>query len=102
MQYMVSVSFVPGQQEAIAALMPAEQAHVRKLLEQGVIETIHIAADRSHIWLAMNGESQEDVRQTMSELPLYPYMQLEYTPLLDLRAARTGNAPEAAQEGGAE
>jgi muconolactone delta-isomerase len=41
----------------------------------------------------VNGESEEDVRQTMSELPLYPYMRLEYTPLLDLAAARTGNAP---------
>ena len=94
MQYLVNVSFVPVQQEAIAALMPAEQAHVRKLLDQGVFGALHIAADRSHIWVAVNGESEEDVRQTMSELPLYPYMQLEYTPLLDLAAARSGNAPE--------
>jgi muconolactone delta-isomerase len=94
MQYMVNISFVPGQQEAIAALMPAEQAHVRNLLEQGVFDAIHIAADRSHIWAAVNGVSEEHVRQTMSELPLYPYMQLEYTPLLDLRAGSNGGTRE--------
>ena len=91
MKYMVDVTFVPGQQEAIAALLPAERAHVRRLLEQGVMDRIHIAADRSHIWVAVNGETQDDIRHTMSELPLYPYMQLEYTPLLDIEAERGGN-----------
>jgi len=95
MKYLVSVTFVPGQREAIAALMPAEQAHVTKLLEQGFIETIHIAADRSHIWLTMQGESQDHVRQTMNALPLYPYMELELTPLLDIAAGRGGEAPAA-------
>ena len=102
MKYLVSVSFVPGQQNAIAALMPAEQAHVRRLLQQGIVETLHVAADRSHIWVAVNGESQEDVRQTMSELPLYPFMQLELTPLLDIGAARGGDTAQVAGERRAE
>ena len=98
MKYMVEVTFVPGQQEVISALLPAEQAHVRKLLEQGVMERIHVAADRSHIWVTVNGETQDDVRQTMGKLPLYPYMHLEYTALLDIEAGRGGDAAEAAHE----
>jgi muconolactone delta-isomerase len=102
MKYMVNVTFVPGEQETISALLPAERAHVGRLLEQGVMDRIHVAADRSHIWVAVNGETQDDVRQTMSELPLYPYMQLEYTPLLDIEAARDGNVAAGAGERGAE
>lgn len=98
MKYMVDVTFVPGQQEAIAALLPAEQAHVRRLLEQGVMDRIHVAADRSHIWVAVKGETQDDVRHTMSELPLYPYMQLEYTPLLDIEAERRRHVAAASDE----
>jgi muconolactone delta-isomerase len=82
---MVTVGFVQRQQEAIAARMPAEQAHVRKLMEQGVIEAINIAADRSRVWLVMQGDSEDHVRQMMAAFPLYPYMELEVAPLLELQ-----------------
>jgi muconolactone delta-isomerase len=82
---MVTVGFVQGQQEAIAARMPAEQAHVRELMEQGVIEAINIAADRSRVWLVMQGDSEDHVRQMMAAFPLYPYMELEVAPLLELQ-----------------
>jgi muconolactone delta-isomerase len=88
MKCFVAVTFVPGQQGAIAALMPAEQAHVRELMERGAIEAIHVAADRSRIWLVVPGDSPDQVRQTMAGLPLYPYMQLEVTPLLELAPPR--------------
>ena len=89
MKCLVAVDFVQGQQEAIAALMPAEQLHVRELMGQGVIEAIHIAADRSRVWLVMHGESPDAIRQTMTSFPLYPYMELELTPLLDVVPARS-------------
>jgi muconolactone delta-isomerase len=85
MRYLVTVSFAQGQQDAIAAHMPAEQTHVRELMEQGVIEAINIAADRSRVWLVMQGESEDHVRQAMTAFPLYPYMELEVAPLLELQ-----------------
>ena len=88
MRYLVTVGFVPGQQDAIAAHMPAEQAHVRDLMGQGVIGAINIAADRSRVWLVMQGESQDHVRQAMTSFPLYPYMELELTPLMELTPLR--------------
>lgn len=87
MKTLVSINFVKGQQEAIAARMPAEQAHVQRLLKEGVIETIHVAADRSRVWLVMPGDSQEQLRRTLAALPLYPYMELDLAPLLDLGTA---------------
>jgi muconolactone delta-isomerase len=90
MRSVVTVGFVQGQEAAIAAHGDAEQAHVRALSAQGVIETINIAADRSRVWLVLQGESPERVRQTMTTFPLYPSMQLEVTPLLDVVAGRRG------------
>ncbi|HLZ23480.1 MAG TPA: muconolactone Delta-isomerase family protein [Ktedonobacterales bacterium] len=88
MNYMVSISFVQGKQDAIAAGMAAEQARVRELTEQGAIQSLSIAADRSHIWLVMQGESQDHIQQALVSLPLYPYMHLELMPLLDLAPFR--------------
>jgi len=84
---LVSVNFVKGQRDAIAARMPAEQAHVRALMERGEITSLHVAADQSRVWLVMPGESQEDVRRALTSFPLYPYMELELTPLLELQPA---------------
>ena len=88
MTFMVSIRFVPGKQDAIAAGMAAEQARVRELTEQGVIQSISIAADRSHIWLVMQGESRDHIQQALVSLPLYPYMELELSPLMDLAPLR--------------
>lgn len=88
MRCLVSITFVPGQEEARAALLPAEQAHVRALMAQGVVEAGYLSADRSRSWMVLQGESPDHVRQTMASLPFYPFMELEMTPLLDIRPGR--------------
>jgi muconolactone delta-isomerase len=88
MQSIVAIRFDQGQREAITVLLPAEQAHVRDLMEQGVITAIHIAADRSRVWVVMRGESQEDIQWRLTAFPLYPYMQTELTPLLETAPVR--------------
>jgi muconolactone delta-isomerase len=88
MKWLVTVRFVQGQQEERAALLPAEQAHVRELMAQGVIEAIHVRADRSRVWLVMQGESQDHIQQALASLPLYPYMALELEPLLQIGPGR--------------
>jgi muconolactone D-isomerase len=91
MKHLVSVTFVPGQEQAIAERMPAEQAHVRELLQRGAFEQLYVAADRAGVWVVAEAESGDDVQRTMSTLPLYPYMRLQITPLLDLsRGGPTG------------
>ena len=92
MKWMVTVRFVHGQREERAALLPAEQAHVRELTAQGVIEAIHVPVDRSRVWLLMQGESQDRIEQALASLPLYPYMALELAPLLDLAPGRNGDS----------
>ena len=92
MKFVVDVTFVPEPREENTALMPAEQAHVSSLRDQGIIETTPggrpVAADRAHVWVAVKGDTEGDIQRTMSEMPLYPSMRLTYTPLLDIEARR--------------
>ncbi len=97
MKWLVTVRFVHGQREERAALLPAEQEHVGKLRAQGVIEAIHVGADRSVVWLVMQGESQDHILRALAALPLYPYMALEVAPLLDISPGR--NLESAATSG---
>ena len=82
MRFMVEITFIPQHQPEIAALVPQEQAHIKTLMEQGIVQAIYISADRSHVWVVMQGESQEHVQQELQSFPLYPYMNVELTALV--------------------
>ena len=81
MEFMVSASFRPQDQAEILTHIPAEQARVQTLREQGSLQTLYISADRLQVWLVMRGESQEQVQKALESLPLYPYMEVAITPL---------------------
>jgi muconolactone delta-isomerase len=81
MKFMVSTGF-QGSPEEIQALIPQEQAQIKALMERGIVETLYLSADRSHVWIVMLGESEERILQALQSLPLYHYMQPEITPLI--------------------
>ena len=82
MRFMVEIIFIPQHQSEIAALVPQEQAHIKTLMEQGIVQAIYISADRSHVWVVMQGDSQEHVQQEVQSFPLYSYMNVEFTALV--------------------
>lgn len=81
MKFMVSTGF-QGSAEERNALIPQEQAHIKALREQGIVEALYISTDHPYVWIVMQGESKEFIQQTLQSLPLYPYMQPEITPLI--------------------
>jgi muconolactone delta-isomerase len=97
MRCLVSSSFVPGTEAARAALLPAEQAHVKRLMEQGILEAGYLAADRAHLWMVLQGESQDQVAEVLKALPFYPFMEPELTPLLDIIPGGGGDVDAVAE-----
>ena len=81
MECMISVSFRPQDQAEILARIPQEQDRIQTLREQGTVEALYISSDLSHIWIVMQGESQDQVQKDLESLPLYPYMEVAITPL---------------------
>ncbi len=82
MRMMASITYDSAQREVIAPLIPAEQARVKELMEQGLIDALYIAADQSNAWLVMQGESQEQIQQALDSLPLSPYATVHVTPIV--------------------
>jgi len=81
MEFMVSARFRPQNQAEILARIPQEQARIKALREQGTVEALYVSSDRSHVWIVMQGESQDQVQKELESLPLYPYMEVAITPL---------------------
>jgi len=79
---MITIQFDPQHFEAMSALIPQEQEHIKVLMTKGIVEAIYISADRTMVWLIMKGESKEQLEQELSTFPLYPYMKPQFVPLL--------------------
>lgn len=82
MRMMVTIHFDPQHFQAMSALIPKEQEHIKELMSKGIVETIYISADRTTVWLLMVGESREQLEEELSTLPLFPYMKAQFVPLL--------------------
>ena len=74
MEFMVSASFRIQDQEEMLPFVPQEQTHIHVLQEQGTIQALYLSADRSHVWLVMRGESQDEVQKALEAFPFYPYV----------------------------
>jgi muconolactone delta-isomerase len=84
MQFMASITFDPARHAEVEQHVPAEQVRVRELQHQGVLESLYVpdgAGAPSQVWAVFIGDSPADVRRALESLPLYPYMQVELTPL---------------------
>jgi hypothetical protein len=55
MEYMVSAGFRPQDQAEILARIQEEGARLQTLREQGTVEVVYLSADRSHVWIVMQG-----------------------------------------------
>jgi hypothetical protein len=73
--------------EDIQPLVPDEQARVEELREQGVVEELFLAADRSRGWFVMRGESEEAVLEATASLLLSKFWEVTSTPIFDARPA---------------
>jgi muconolactone delta-isomerase len=95
MQFMVKGTLQHALTAELRALLAAEHARMHALQEQGLIETLYVAADRSGAWLVMQGESQESVEVPLASLPLYRFAVYTLTPLADA-AQQPEGAPRVA------
>jgi len=68
----------------IIALIPAEVEHGKMLDAAGIREQLYVAADQSRAWQIYRGETLEKVRAIVATFPLYPYLNVNITPLADM------------------
>ncbi len=85
MRFMLTFTWKQPPNEEIMALMPAEEARGRELVEQGIAEPAEVAADQSTYWTVWNCASQDEVQETLQTLPLYKFVNVDISPLAPAR-----------------
>ena len=68
--------------EAFMARIPSQRAKVNEMMEQGRILSYSLSADRAKLWCIVNGDSELEVLETISEFPLINYMTPDVSELM--------------------
>ncbi|MFN3403978.1 MAG: muconolactone Delta-isomerase family protein [Cytophagaceae bacterium] len=81
MQYMVDITLPVYSDENYYQLLPQQKEHISSLMNNGIILSFSLSADRSKIWATVKAVSEESVINILSEFPIYSYLKYSVTPL---------------------
>lgn len=81
-KYMVDLVVSGLTMDEIKAIIPAEGAVVRELMEAGVVLALHVKADYSGAYVVGQAADPESLKQELSRLPMYPHMAVRVVPIL--------------------
>jgi muconolactone delta-isomerase len=79
--YMVTIAMPEYKDNEFLSLIPKERHHIDGLMEHGVVNTYTLSATRARLWVTVNAESMESVREIVDEFPLRKFMAVEITEL---------------------
>jgi hypothetical protein len=73
-EFLVTITFPQPLSQDFLSLIPAQRVRVNELMQDGVITSYSLAADRSMLWITLLAESAASADLALMNLPLYPYM----------------------------
>lgn len=89
-KFVVSLRLPPLFTQEFMALIPSHWAFIQQLIEDQVIETYAISADRRRGWVTMNGDDAAAVQAVVEQFPLYGYItEVEIDELFIFESAKT-------------
>jgi len=81
-QFMIEVAIPAEPNAEFISLIPAQRAHIEKLLEQGTVMGYSLSLDRSKLWITMNARHEREALEILRTFPLYEYFELTMHPLM--------------------
>jgi hypothetical protein len=72
--FMVEFELPESLTEDFLSLVPSQRETVEILMSEGKIRSYSLALDRSVLWVIMESESEFDVMEIISQLPLSDFM----------------------------
>jgi len=91
MQFMATIALDTDRGAEVEQALPAEQLRVRELQQQGVLDALYLpegSGAPATLWVVFSGDYRDAVQRVIENLPLYPYMPVDLTPLRSLQAGR--------------
>lgn len=73
-KFVVTLLLPDAFDEDFIALIPRHRAFINQLIEENVIESYAISADRTRGWVTMNGLNEATVRAVVEQFPLYRFL----------------------------
>jgi hypothetical protein len=72
-KFVVTIQLPDFFDEDFVALIPRHRAFINQLLEDNIVETYAISADRTRGWVTMNGKDAQEVRGVVTRFPLFRF-----------------------------
>lgn len=73
--YMTTIAVTPDPQ--LAELRSAEVEFVATAMEQGTITSLHVASDRSTVWMTAELPDEAGVREFIEQFPYAPWFEVQ-------------------------
>ena len=73
-QFVVTLRLPAHFSREFLALIPRHRAFINRLLQENVIESYAISADRTRGWVTMNGADLAAIRAVVQQFPLYRFL----------------------------
>jgi hypothetical protein len=82
MFYMVEIELPEDPDIQFYQLIPAQKAHVDKLMEDGSIRQYALSHDRSRLWIIALGSEEAEIWDMLAAFPMIAFMKPKVTPLM--------------------
>lgn len=79
---MVTFELPDEMTEEFVALIPQQRYVINNLLLEGKIRSYSLSADRLHLWAVLIAESEFEVMEILTQMPLIDYMTPTVTELM--------------------
>ena len=80
--YMVEFDVPYPMSPEFASLIPAQRSRADKLMADQKILSYSLSMDRRKLWVIFSAETDSELFQLITDLPLTPYMHYEYEELM--------------------
>jgi muconolactone delta-isomerase len=83
MQHFMADIALPSDFDArFVSLIPSQRMRINALMADGVLLGYSLNEERTRLWVVLEGESENDVRQLIQSFPLFHYMDVTIHPLM--------------------
>jgi hypothetical protein len=81
-KYQVIIAFETPISQEFFSKIPAHRAHIARLIQNEIVESYAISAERAGGWIVMNARSKEQIHEYLRPSPLYEYFEIDIDELM--------------------
>lgn len=89
-QYLVDVEVSGALSDDFISLIPEQREHINQLMAEGTLSSFSLSLDRTRVWITINAETEDEVKEVIESMPLSEYMKANIYELAFFNIAGNG------------